>query len=134
VLGGVNDVVRHPQGPADDVGRAARQDRNRHLGSRQTVDDLVQRPVAAEGDDHVVAPVERLTPDLGRMVLRLRRHRFDVEAPLQRVHNQVPQPIRHRRRIRVDDEQHPFLRRFAATEGAKLGRHGRWSLMPPRFT
>ena len=109
VLGRVDDVVGDAEGAADDVGRAARQHRDRHVGPGEPVDHLVQRPVAAEGDDDVVAVVAHLAADLGGVVLRLGRHRLDLVAPLQRVDDEVAQPVGDRRRVGVDDDQHPPL-------------------------
>ena len=109
VLGRVDDVVGDAERAADDVGRAAGQHRDRHVGAGEAVGDLVQRPVAAEGDDHVVAVVADLAADLGRVVLRLGRDRLDLIAPLQRVDDQVLEPVGDRRRVRVDDDQHPLL-------------------------
>ena len=93
VLGRVDDVVGDAQRAADDVGRAARQHRDRDVGPREPVGDLVQRPVAAKGDDHVVAVVAHLAPDLGRVVLRLGVDRLDLIAALQRVDHEVLEPV-----------------------------------------
>src|SRR3954468_18249030 len=89
VLGRVDDVVRDPQGAADDVGRTPGQHRDGNVGSGESVGDLVEGAVTAEGDDDVVAVVLDLAADLGRVVLRLGRHRLDLEAPLQRVDYEV---------------------------------------------
>jgi hypothetical protein len=35
-------------------------------------------------------------------------HRVDLVAALQRVDDEVLEPIGHRRRVRVDDDQHPL--------------------------
>ena len=71
VLGGVDDVVGDAERPRDDVGRAAGQHRDRDVGAGEPVGDLVERAVPAEGDDDVVAAVDRLAADLGGVVLRL---------------------------------------------------------------
>ena len=110
VLGGVDDVVGDPQRAGDHVGRAAGEDRYRDVGSGESVDDLVEGPVAAEGDDDVIAAVNGLAADLGGVILRLRRHGLDLVAALERVDDEVLEPIRHGRRVRVDDDQHPAFR------------------------
>ena len=86
----------------------------------QPVGDFVQRAVAAEGDDHVVALLARLAAQLCGVVLRLGRDRLDVEPPLQRVDHQVAQPVGDRRRVRVDDDQHPLLVRLAVEAVAEF--------------
>ena len=113
VLGRVDDVVGDPERAADDVGRAARQHGDGDVGAGEPVGDLVQRPVAAEGDDDVVAAVAGLAPDLGRVALRLGVDRLDLVAALERVDDEVLEPVRDRRRVGVDDDQHPLLRRAA---------------------
>ena len=120
VLGRVDDVVGDAEGAADDVGRAARQHRDRHVGAGKPVDDLVQGPVAAEGDDDVVAVVAHLASDLGGMVLRLGGDRLDLVTPLQRVDDEVAQPVGNRGRVGVDDDQHSPLFRSAGLSGADL--------------
>ena len=96
VLGGVDDVVRDPERAADDVGRAAGQDGDRDVGSREPVRDLVQGAVAAEGDDEVIAAVARLAADLGRVVLGLRsrppRRRSGPGARRRRGSSAGPRP------------------------------------------
>ena len=109
VLGRVDDVVGDAEGAADDVGRAAGKHRDGNVGSGEPVDDLVQGPVAAEGDDDVVAVIANLAADLGRVVLRLGRHRLDLVTALQGVDDEVAQPVGDRRRVGVDDDQHPLL-------------------------
>ncbi len=73
MLGRVDDVAGDAEAPADDVGRAARKHRHRDVGAGEPVGDLVERAVAAERDDDVVAAVDRLAADLGRVVLSLGR-------------------------------------------------------------
>ena len=46
-------------------------------------------------------------------LLRLGDDRLHVVAALQRVDDEVLEPIRDRRRVRVDDDQHPLLRAAA---------------------
>ena len=122
MLGRVDDVVGDPERAGDDVGRAAGEDRDRDVGAGEAVGDLVQGPVAAEGDDDVVAAVDRLAADLGRVVLRLGRDRLDLVAALERVDDQVLEPVRDRRRVRVDDDQHPLLARGARARAPPLAR------------
>ena len=136
VLGRVDDVVGDPERAGDDVGRAAGQDRDRDVGAGEAVGDLVQGPVAAEGDDEVVAAVARLAADLGRVVLRLGRDRLDLVAALERVDDEVLEPVRDRGRVRVDDDQHPLLaraRRLAAAvrrvASARGGRRSRVAVL-----
>ena len=62
VLGRVDDVVRDPEGPAHHVGRPPREARHRHVGARESVGHLVQRPVAAERDHDVVAALAASRP------------------------------------------------------------------------
>ena len=128
VLGRVDDVVGDAKRAADDVGRAAGNHRDRHVGPRQPVDHLVQRPVAAKGNNHVVAVIAYLPPDLGRMVLCLGLDRFHLVAPLQRVDHEVLEPIGDRRRVWVDDDQHPLLGGLPGDAGTNSCRHpeGPW--------
>ena len=71
--------------------------------------------VAAERDDHVVALGGRLAAEVGGVALRLGVDRLDGVAALERVHDEVLQPVGDRRRIRVHDHEHPLL-------GAALGK------------
>src|SRR5581483_10323124 len=104
VLGRIDYVVRDTEGPADDVGRAAGKDGDRHVGPCQAVCDLVEGAVTAEGDHEVVTAGPRLAADLDRVLRRLGVDRLDVVASLERVDDQVLEPIRDRRRVRVDDD------------------------------
>ena len=92
--------------------------------SREAVDDLVERPVAAEGDDDVVAAVARLTADLDRVSASLGVDRGHVVAALQRVDDEVLEPVGDGGRVWVDDHQHPRLRRARAS-ARSTGRTGR---------
>jgi hypothetical protein len=123
VLCRVDDVVGDAQRAANNVGRAAWQHRYRYVGPGQSVDHLVQRSVAAEGNDDVVAVIAHLAPDLGRVVLGLGRDRFDLEAPLEGVDHEVLESIRDRRRVRVDDDQHPLLGGLSQLSGADSAGH-----------
>ena len=120
VLGGVDDVVGDSQRPRDDVGRAAGKDRDRDVGPGEAVGDLVQGAVPAEGDDDVVAAVDRLAADLGRVVLGLGRDRLDLVAALERVDDEALEPVGDRRRVGVDDDQHPPLRRAGVARRLRL--------------
>ena len=100
-----------PRVRADDVGGPAGEHRDGDVGAGQPVGDLVQGAVAAEGHDDVVSAVLRLPPDLDRMLGGLRVDGLDVVAGLERVDDQVLEPIRDRGRVRVDDDQHPLLLR-----------------------
>src|SRR4029079_10107954 len=66
VLGGVDDIVGYPERTCDDVRRSAREQRDRDVGAGKAVDDLVERPVAAERDDDVITAVDRFATDLRR--------------------------------------------------------------------
>ena len=90
----------------------------RDVGAGEAVGDLVQRAVAAEGDDDVVAALAGLAADLDRVVLRLGVDRLDVVAALKRVDDQVLEPVGDRRRVGVDDDQHPLLRGARGRLGA----------------
>src|SRR5207248_8968849 len=100
VFGGVHHVVGDAEGAGDDVGRAARQHRDRNIGPGQSVRDLVQGPVATEGDDDVVAAVAGLAPDLGCVVLRFGGYRLGLVAGLERMDDEVLEPGGDRRRVR----------------------------------
>ena len=106
VLGGVHDVVGDPEHLAEDVVGAAGQAGQRRPRAGQAVGGLVDRAVAAERDDHVVALARGLADELDRVALALGVDRGDVVAALQRVDDEVLEPVRHRRRVRVDDDQH----------------------------
>ena len=73
MLGGVDDVVGDPERSRDHVRGAARQDGHRDVRAGEAVGDLVERPVAAERDDDVIAALAGLAADLDRVVLRLGR-------------------------------------------------------------
>ncbi len=118
----VDDVIGDSQRPADDIGVAAGQEGHRYVSSRQPVRHLVHRPVAAEGDHDVIVAVDRVAADLRRVVLALGRFDFDLVAALEGVDDQVLQAVRDRRRVGVDDDQHPA---FAVRPGhGRLRVHG----------
>ena len=102
------------RGCGDDVRRPAGEHRDRDVGAGEAVGDLVQGPVAAEGDDDVVTALAGLAADLDRVVRRLGRHCLDLVAGLKRVDDQVLEPVGHRGRVGVDDDQHPLLGRRSA--------------------
>jgi hypothetical protein len=106
VLGRVDDVVGDPEHPGVHVGRAARQAGERRRGAAQAVGRLVDRAVAAERDDDVVALAGRLARQRGGVVARLGVDRVNVVTPLQGVHHEVAQPVGDRCGVRVDDDQH----------------------------
>src|SRR5215218_3780097 len=66
------------------------------------------REAAREGYDVVVA--RRLATDLRGVVGALGVHRLELVARLERVDDEVAQPVGDRRRVGVDDHQHPLLR------------------------
>src|SRR3954447_13941091 len=105
MLGRVDDVVGYAERAADDVGRSTRQHRDRYVGPGKSVGDLVQGPVAAEGDNDVVAVVAHLAAALGGVILRLGFGCLHLEAPLQRVDDQVLEPLGDGRRVGIDDYQ-----------------------------
>src|SRR5213079_2665981 len=101
--------------------------------------DLVERSVAAEGDHDVVATLAGLAADLNRVVLGLGRHGLDVVAALECVDDEVLEPVGNRRRVRIDDDQHPLLararrRRSTVARGLRsprgLDRRGCWASHP----
>ena len=110
VLGRVDDVVRDAEHPAEDVGRAARQAGQRRVRADEAVRRLVHGAVAAERHDDVVALGGRLAAEHRRVVARLGVDRLDGVAALERVHDEVLQPVGDRRRVRVHDHEHPLLR------------------------
>ena len=111
VLGGVDHVVRDPERARPDVGGAAGQGGERRAGAHEAVGGLVHGAVAAEGHDHVVALARGLAADLGGVAALLRVDRLDRVARSERVDHQVAQPVRHRRGVRVDDDEHASLGR-----------------------
>jgi hypothetical protein len=121
VLGGVDDVGRDAEHPAVDVGRAARQRRKRGGGVRQAVGRLVDRPVASERDHNVVALVGRLAAQHGRVVAALGVHRVDLVAALEGVDDEVLQAIGDRRRVRIDDDEHPLALDRRLQGGERVG-------------
>ena len=93
MLGGVDDVIGDAEGAADDVGGAAGEHRDGDIGAGEPVGDLVQRAVAAEGDNDVIAAVAGLAADLDRVLGGLGVDRLDVVAGLERVDDQVLEPV-----------------------------------------
>ena len=67
VLGRVDDVARDAEQLAEHVRRAAGQAGQRRVGPDQAVGGLVERAVAAERDDDVVALVRGLARQVGRV-------------------------------------------------------------------
>src|SRR4051794_6594998 len=120
VLGGVDDVVGDPEHAAVDVGGAAGQAGQRRGRADESVGGLVDRPVAAERDHDVVALVRGLAAQLDRVPLGLGVDGLHVVAALQRIDHEVLHAVRHRRRVRVDDDQHAALAGLAL-EGRHLG-------------
>ena len=74
---------------------------------QQPVRGFVHRAVAAEGDDHVIALPGGRPAELDRVPRRLRVDRVNLEAALQRHHDEVAKPVGDRAGIRVDDQEHP---------------------------
>jgi hypothetical protein len=69
-------------------------------------------PSPPEGDDHVVGVGGGLGDELDRVPLALGVDGGHVVATLERVHDQVLEPVGHRGGVRVDDDQHALgLRR-----------------------
>src|SRR5207248_5793346 len=97
---------RDSERAAEDVRRAAGQARERHVRADQPVRGLVDRAVAAEGDHDLVARVGRFAGQLGRVRLGLRVDRVDLVAALERVYDEVLEPVRDGRRVRVDDHEY----------------------------
>jgi len=83
--------------------------RQRRLRSGEPIGGLVDGAVAAEGHDDVVSLARRLAADLGGVIALLGVDGLDCVARLQRVDDEVAQPVRHRGRVRVDDHQHALL-------------------------
>jgi hypothetical protein len=116
VLGGVDHVVGDSQRARPDVGRPARQGGQRRLRPDQPVGGLVDGAVAAERHHHVVALAGGLARDLRGVVALLGVDRLDRVARLERVDDQVAQPVRDRGRVRIDDHQHAPLGRAVRQE------------------
>jgi hypothetical protein len=106
VLGGVDDVGRDAEHAAVHVRRPAGEDREDGRGAGEPVGGLVDGAVAAERGHYVVALVGGRRTQLGRVSLAPRVDGLDLEAPLERVDDQLLEPDRHRRRVRVDDHEH----------------------------
>ena len=142
MLRGVDDVGGDPEHAAVHVRRAARQRDERGARAGQPVRHLVDRAVAAEGDHDVVALERGVAAQLGRVPLALRVDGLDLVAALERVDDELLEPHGHRRRVRVDDDQHPPGRHRAPErrgigqplERGRLGggNHHKWdtSLLP----
>ena len=111
VLGRVDHVVRDPERARPDVGGAAGQGGERRARAHEAVGRLVHGAVAAERHDHVVALDRCLAADLGRVAALLRVDRLHRVARAERVDHEVAQPVRHRRGVRVDDDEHASLGR-----------------------
>ena len=109
MLGGVDDVAGDPEHLGEHVGRAAGQAAQGGGGAEQPVGGFVDGPVAAERHDDVIALVRRLATELGGVPARLGVHGVDLEAALQRVDDQVTQPVGDSGRVGVDDDQHAPL-------------------------
>ena len=77
--------------------------------AEQAVGGFVDGAVAAERDDHVIALVRGLAAELGGVPAGLGIDRVDLEAPLQRVDDEVAQAVGDRRGVGVDDDQHAPL-------------------------
>ena len=127
VLGGVDHIIGDAERPADHIGRSAGKDGDGHVGPGQPVGHLVEGSVAAKGDDDVVAAVAGLPADLDGVLRGLGVDRLDVVAGLERVDHEVLEPVRHRRGVRVDDDQHSLLVRVWCERGGR-GRRGGVSL------
>ena len=85
----------------------------RRARARQPVGGLVHRAVAAERHHDVEGLPGRRRDELDRVPAALGLDRLHVVAALERVDHEVLEPHRHRRRVRVDDDQHPLgLRRL----------------------
>ncbi len=121
VLGRVDDVVGDAEGATDDVGRAAGQHRDWNVRAGEAVGNLVQGAVAAEGDDDVVSVIAYLAADLSGVVLRLGGDGLDLVTALQRIDDQVLEPVGDGRRVGVDDQQHPLLGAAASTRPPHSG-------------
>ena len=142
VLGRVDELAGDAEHLAEDVGRAAGQAGQRGGGAEQAVGGLVDGAVAAERDDDVIALVGRLAAHLGGVAAGLGVDGVDLEAALQRVHDEVAQTLGDRRGVGVDDDQHPplALRRrrssksLASLLGAAAARRGAEVLIERRPT
>ena len=106
VLGGIDDVAGDPEHLAEHVRRAARQAAQGGRRAEQAVRGFVDGAVAAERDNDVVVLVRRLAAELGGVAARLGVDRVDLEATLERVHDEVAEAVGNRARVRVDDDQH----------------------------
>ena len=111
VLGGVDQLAGDAEHLGEHVRRAARQAAQRRGGAEQAVGGFVDRAIAAERDDHVIALVRGLAAQLGRVAAGLGVDRVDLEPALQRIHDEMAQAVGDSGRVRVDDDQHASLDR-----------------------
>jgi hypothetical protein len=111
VLGRIDQVRGNAEHLGEYVGRAAGQEAQRRGRARQAVGGFVDRAVAPERDDDVVALTRRRARELGGVSLGLGVDRPDLEAVLEREHDHFAQRTSDRRRVGVDDQKHAPLPR-----------------------
>ena len=112
VLGRLDQLSGNAEYLAEHVRRAPGRQRQRRGRAEQTVGGLVDRAVAAEGHDHVIALVRRLAAQLGGVTTGLGVDRVNLEPTLQGVDDEMAQAVGNSRRVRVDDDQHAPLDRL----------------------
>ena len=120
VLGGVDDVGRDSQHAAVDVGSPTGEAAQCRARAGEPVGRFVDGAVAPEGHDDVVALARGLAAQLGRVIAGLGVDRVDVITAPQRVDDQILEPIRDRRGVRVYDDQHPFARSAVGQRESRL--------------
>ena len=125
VLGGVDDVV----GDAESAGRPRWSSRRAGPRRARRCRRGRSRPRSAcrrrRRRRRCRSPPSRASRQISRgVVLRLGRDGLDLVAALERVDDQVLEPVGDRRRVGVDDDQHPLLRRARG----RLRRTGRASI------
>ena len=102
----VDEVARQAEHLGVHVRRAGGQREQRRLAAVQPVDRFVDRAVAAERHEHLVAPaVGSLAGQLATVPLRLGWGLAYLIAALERPAHELPDPPVHERGVRVDDEQ-----------------------------
>ncbi len=117
---GLERVTRYPHLLGPDVGGAAADHGQRGVGQGEAVGHLVDRPVAAAGDNGIESLPRGLTGQISGVPLLLRRRQLGLPAPALQPGKRLPQLL-HRGRAsgdRIDDEQ-GSLAHFAGSRKAE---------------
>ncbi len=114
LAGRVDRVGREPERARVDVGRTARERRERGVGLQESVGGFVERPVAGEHDHHVEAVVGGRVREPGRVAAPRRLRDLDLVLIREQLADHHALAGRHRRRRGVDEKEHPHRRRVAA--------------------